>query len=436
MASYWDNINWTNFRPLYPDVLGVVTGGTRISLGDLQVALGIFPSQAYINQTIEVVLVLQNMVDQSIQVKVAVRTPTEDKKGRPVVISVGKAMTTIGMRPGEVGLLRVPLVPQPPTQPGTGFPVRVAVRYRSAAPGNIVRPPAGGAPPSVISLSPFKLQALREITFNAHTWNESGDVLTSYFDIAPKRLPPTDQDMTAHYETLWTHEVMDKEVRQAQAMVRVARQVIGASSRAVLYRMLMETLEERFATRGLPLHPGEVSAIAKMMTYTIDEAPNLEPNYNIADRRWFQTLCQVLAHDPDLQNADLADLMVDYLFEAAVWDSVLLAFSVLKTRTREDLGDYNERINYANRLLSWLSGFGAPDLTYVYLPLALGGVAINRLVSLDRLENPWVMLLDLREAMGGRARLLSGEAGVIFDILKELLKEAEQELRVMHIDPP
>lgn len=435
--SNWDNGgNEIKFAPLFPDVLGVITGGSRISMAELQVALGIFPRQAYINQPIEVILVLQNMIDQPLAVKVAVRTPTEDKKGRPVVIAAAKPMVSIGMKPGEVGLLRVPIVPQPPTQPGTKFPVRVAVRYRAAGPGMPVRSPGGGAPPSVLSLSQFKLQALREVTFDGKMWGESADIITAFFDVAPKRLPPTPQDMTEHYETLWSHEAMRKEVQQAFAQVEAARRVAANFSRPVLYNVLREITTERFAARGLVLHPGEASAIAKMITYTVDEAPTLEPNYNQEDRRWFQTLCQVLAHDPDLEDAELGDMIEKYLYEAALFDATLLAFSVVNAKVRENLGDKEERLNYTNRLLNWLAGYGSPDLTYVYLPLALGGVAINRLVSLDRYENPWIMLQDLQEAAAGRRRLLSGEASVIFDMLKHLSDEAMHDLRVRRIDPP
>ena len=43
----------------YPDVLGAITGGVRVSLGAMQVALGVFPKQAYLNQPIEAVKELQ-----------------------------------------------------------------------------------------------------------------------------------------------------------------------------------------------------------------------------------------------------------------------------------------------------------------------------------------------------------------------------------------
>ena len=89
------------FEPMYPDVLGAITGGTRISMDQLQCALGIFPQRTYINQPVEVILILQNMVDQSMQVKVGLQLPTQDKKGLPVVIDTPRKVETRRSRGAE-----------------------------------------------------------------------------------------------------------------------------------------------------------------------------------------------------------------------------------------------------------------------------------------------------------------------------------------------
>jgi hypothetical protein len=420
---------------MYPDVLGAITGGTRISMDQLQCALGIFPQRTYINQPVEVILILQNMVDQNMQVKVGLQLPTQDKKGHPVVIDTPRKTLALGLRPGEVGVLRIPIIPHPPTQPGTQFPVRVAVRYRTAAPGRAVRPPAGGAPPSVLGVSSFKLQVLREVEFAAHTWNQSAEIITSYFDIAPKRIPPVEQDLQPRYESLWTHEEMREERQLVQAKVQDARRVGSGLTRSKVYIPLLQAVDDRFGNRGMPLHPGETQAIAKMMTYTLDEGLELEQGFAVEESRWFQTLCQVLAHDERVEDMDRGDLAISYLFEAALYDAVLLGFAVIQPKVREFLGDATERVSYANRVLTWFGGQGEPDLSYVYLPLALGGVVVNQLVT-PRNENPWIMVDELRQAYRGRVRLVTGEAVAIFDMLDDLLTQAEESLRRSRIPRP
>lgn len=415
-------------EPLYPDVLGSITGGARISMDKLQCALGVFPQQTYINQPVEVILILQNMVDQPMQIKVGLQLPSQDKKGHPVVIDTAKKTLALSMRPGEVGVLRVPIIPLPPTQPGTAFPVRVAVRYRTPNEGRAVRPPAGGAPPSVLSISSFKLQALREVAFSAHTWNESAEIITTYFDIAPKRTPPIGQDLQPRYESLWTMQEMVEERELVQAKVEAARRIASSLTRMTVYKPMMTAVEEHFAERGMPLHPGEIRAVAKMMTYTLDEGLELEPGFSMEDSRWFLTLCQVLAHDPDLEAIDRGELVTKYLFEAALYDAILLGFSTIDPKVKEDLGDASERVNYANRVLAWFAGEGDPDPSYIYLPLAMGGVVVNMLVA-TKDENPWLVIDQLTEANRGRARLASGEVATIFKVMDSLLNQAEDALR-------
>ena len=420
---------------MYPDVLGAITGGARISMDKLQCALGVFPRRTYVNQPVEVILILQNMVDQNMQLKIGIQLPNQDRKGGPVVMDTPKKTVALGLRPGEVGVLRMPVIPLPPTQPGTGFPVRIAVRYRTPSEGRAVRPPTGGAPPTVLSVSAFKLQALQEVEFSAHTWNKSAEIMTTYFDIAPKRVPLSQQNLQARYESLWTHEEMEEERELVRARIPDAIRVSAGLTRSTVLRPIIHAVEERFADRGIPLHPGEALAIAKMITYTLDEGLELEPGFDVQESRWFQTLCQVLAHDPDLELADRGELAVRYLFEAALFDAIILGFSVIEPKVNEDLGDYSERVSYANRLLSWLAGEGEPDLVYAYLPLVMGGLVVNLFVTLKE-DNPWEMLYDLREAYRGRIRLVSGEAAAVIKMMARLLDEAEDALKRSRIARP
>lgn len=421
------------FQPMYPDVLGAVTGGPRIYLDKLQVAVGLSPQQAYVNQPFEAVIVLQNMVDQNMQVKIGLQLPKTDRKGDPVIIEAAKSTVTLGLTPGEVGVLRIPIVAHPPTQPGKGFPVRVAIRYRTPEPGVAVRPPGGGAPPSVLTISPFKLQVLREIEFTSHTWNESAEIITSYFDVVPKRIALAEVDLKPHYETLWVQEHMPKEVELARARLPEARRLAAAAEFPSSYPWFVTAVEERFAAREMPLHPAEAIAIAKMMAYTTDEAPTYETKWDTEATRWFHTVCQVLAHDERMLEVDRNELLATFVFDAVLYDAVLLAFQIIKTRVKEDLGDLNEQVSYATRAVAWAAGFGAPDLNYIYLPLVMGGIAVNRMVKISSLENPWEMLDGLREATRGRMRLVKGETVVVFNMLNELLEEAEKLLRYQRV---
>jgi hypothetical protein len=427
-------MNRFSFEPLYPDVLGAITNGSRIDMESLQCALGIFPRQTYINQPVELVLILQNMVDQNMQLKIGLQLPTEDRKGRPVVIDTPRKTLSLGLRPGEVGVLRTPIVPRPPTPPAKKLPLRIAVRYRTPQPGRRVRPIAGGPPPGLLSISSFKLQVLRDVHFAAETWHDSSDILTTYFDVAPKIMPALNLTLKTQYEALWTHEQMvDDELPPDR--INAAYRVASRMTRTAVYAHLLDEVEKRFGNRDLPLHPGEAMAIAKMMTYTLDEGLDLEPGFSVEESQWFKTLCHVLAYDESLEDMDKGELAVEYLFESALFDAVLLAFGVIGPRVREDLGDDDEQVNYANRIMTWLTSQGQPDLSYAYLPLIMGAIVINELATVNP-DNPWTMLDLLREAQRGRARLFTGEKMAVFNMTADLLKFGEEALRRSRVPRP
>jgi hypothetical protein len=416
------------FDPLFPDVLGIIAGSARIHMDALQMALGVFPRQVYLNQPVEVIVILQNMVDQPMEVKVALQLPTKDAKGKPVNIVTPKKMISFSLRAAEAGVLRIPVVAMPPTEPGENFPVQVAVRQRVQKVGRVIRPPTGGAPPSALAVSPFKLHVLRDVEFIEHSYTQTPESVRVYFNIAPKKLPNMPKDLKSAYEALWTMEQLNEERQLARSKLDDARLVASSMTRTHIFYPILHAVNEIYATHGLPLHPGEAKGIAKMITYTLDDGAALEQVTKLEDTRWFQTLCQVLAYDPSVAEWEAGEIAVRYLFEAALYDAVLLAFGLIRPRVRVNLGDKTERANYATRVIGWLAGQSEPDLTYIYLPLLLGGVTINAAV-VGREEDAWQTLDEIREAYRGRMRLVSGPTMEIFEMLDKLLVRAEDDLR-------
>lgn len=414
--------------PLFPDVLGAIAGSARIHMDALQMAVGVFPRQAYLNQPVEVIVILQNMIDQPLEVKIALHLPSKDDSGSPVTVVAPKRSLSMSLRPAETGVMRIPVVALPPTQPVENLPILVAVRQRPQRPGKTIRPAAGGAPPSVLAVSPFKLHVLRDVEFTEHSPSQSPESVRLHFDLAPKMLPSAPKDLKPTYETLWTMEQLKEERQLARSKIDDARLVASGMTRPHLYTPILYAVNELYAAHGLPLHPGEAKAIAKMITYTLDDGAALEQVTSLEDTRWFQTLCQVLAFDPTIAEWDAGEIAVRYLFEASVFDAVLLAFGLIRPRVRVNLGDRTERANYANQVIGWLAGQSEPDLTYIYLPLVLGGVAVNSVV-VARDEDAWQTLDEVREAYRGRMRLVSGPTLEIFDMLDKLLERAEDDLR-------
>lgn len=424
------------FKPLYPDVVGAITGGPRVNMEDLECALGVFPRRAYINQPFEVVVVLQSMIDVPAHVKVGVRVPTKDRDGEVAIIDLSQSTVNVTLEPGEVGVLSIPIIARPPTKPGKDYPIRIAIRYRADENRQRIRPPGGGVPPSVLSVSHYKLQALQEIEYVSHKWNESTEILSVYFDLVPKNMPNTPQDLKSHYEPLWTHQAMREEVKLARTYYDEAMEIAKSAADGSAYLWMLEAVEERFAKRGMPLHPGESKAIAKIMTYTVDEALTREPDIVLEETRWFKGLCAVLARDPNLLRENRNELISEHVFEGVMYEATLLAFRILRSRVKENLGTRDEQFAYADRLLTWFAGHGEADLSYVYLPLVLCGVVVARWVRTKVTENPWDIVDELIEAYHGRARLITGATDIVFDMLDDILEQQQRTLRAQRIERP
>ncbi len=428
----------TPFKPLYPDVIGAITGGKRINMEHMEVALGVFPSTAYLNQPIEVVLVMQNMVNRQLQIKVAVRLPTADRKNKIAVIETPKTQLSLTLESGEVGALRIPIIARPPTQPGKDFPVRVAIRYRvkDKDKAQAVRPPGGGAPPSVLSVSPYKLQVLKDVKYAPHKWNDSTDILSVYFDLAPKALPNTGEAYKPRYERLWAQAELSQEVVAAKEFAEEALELAKTAQFGSAFPWFMDAVEEKFGQREMPLMPGEVRGIAKIMAYTVDDAVHREPDLVIENTRWYRALCQVLAHNPDLLAMDRNKLISTKVFESVMYEAILLGFNILQSRVAEDLGNKQEQLAYADRVMTWFSGHGEADLSYVYLPLVLCGLIVSRWVKSTMMENPWDIVDELIEAYHARARLTGATMDTVFDMLDTLIETQTKTLTLQRVERP
>ncbi len=417
------------FNPLYPDVLGAIAGGLRITFDDvLQAAVGIFPRSAYLNQPVEVLVILQSMIDKNMDITVGLSIPNKAADGTSIMISTPKKSVSLTLSPGEVGALHLPLVALAPTPALNDVPIRINIRYRSSRSSHAVRTPNRGVPPSALAVSPFKLQALRDVEWIDQPGNQSDQTITVRFDIAPKQMPNLLAPLKPSYEVLWTQEQMGEEKRNLLSQINEARLLAVSLSTSAVLNSLVRAVDDIYAARGLPLHPGETKAIAKMLTYTLDDRSQVDPTFDLEDQRWFQTLCQVLAHDSSIARRAPNEIVARYLFEPLIYDAILLGFTLIRSRLRANLGDRAERINYADKVMAWLAAQAEPDLIYIYLPLALGGVIVNLQVT-GADDNPWEVVEGLREAYRGRVRLVEGDAMEIFDMLDKLLSKGEEDLR-------
>lgn len=185
---------------VYPDVLGAITGGTRRELPTLQCALGVFPAGIAVGQPFEVVVILQSMIARPQDIALALRLPRRDPQGNPLSFTVPHPELKLQMSSGEVGIVHLPVIPRPPTPPARGYPLILRVLVAEGSPTWRVRLPGAGAPPDALTISPFRLEVLREIAFSSEGERNQ---LHGRFDVIPGYVRSTPAYPAPKYQVLW-----------------------------------------------------------------------------------------------------------------------------------------------------------------------------------------------------------------------------------------
>src|SRR5258706_4687437 len=262
-------------RFLFPDVLGLITGGVRFNVGVVQCAFGIYPRAAVIGRPFEGLVLLQNACDKALQVDIALQRPQKDSQGRPLNLITPKEILPVPLQPGEVGMLHIPLIARTPTLPGKGNAVGITIEPTSPYPYNLMRPPDGGRMPTQLALSAIRLQILRDIGFTA-TKVKPG-LLAAGFDLLPGDPDAfRDDAVLPRYETLWTTHELPQEQAHYAALAEKAEQVAKKVNRTTVLEPLIAISERRFALAGFGLHPGEALVFRQLPAYMMENGLYLE----------------------------------------------------------------------------------------------------------------------------------------------------------------
>lgn len=422
------------FDLMYPDVLGLITPD-RITMGSLQFAVGVYPRSAFINRPIELVIVFQNIVDQEMRIQVRIQFPSEDKNGEMIVIDVERESFKLGIHPGEVRVLRVPIMPVLPTKPGKAVPIRVAVRYRlvdTKELPRLVRLPGAAVVPNTVQISPYRLQALQEVDYEIARWNESVESVTTRFDIAPKVYPNVEPLPSVRYESLWSESEMMAEKKLAAGTERIAYRMQSQFKSLNVYDMLLDEFELRAMKVGLPAYVAESQSVARLLWFTLWGQLD-ESEYVMEEAYWFKTFCQLIAHSDEIRSMSAVGLLQDYLFEAVILDAVILSFKLIQKEIGKTLGDESDILGYAQNLLLWIGGYGSGSIQYLYLPLVMGGLyLLPKLLSHG--ENPWMTMDDNIECARLRREeykaAQSPDLTEIFNVFDKVVKSTKRNLEL------
>lgn len=413
----------------YPDMLGTLAND-RVTIDHvLQCALGVFPKTTTLGQPVEALLLLQNLTDQPLEIRLTLHVPPRDAQGSLMNIFTPRPRLKFTLPPAETGLLHMPLTPQLPTQPNHQYPVAIDLDVSVPADYHPVRPLEGAPPPNLLTLSRFRVAALRDVAFAAE--QDSAGRLQAVFDVLPGHIPPREDQPAPRYEALWTVRGQEQEEARARAVAAEALDYTRANFiPSTIFIPLRDRTREVFGGGGLPLHPGESNYIAKQLVYVLDNGLELEQGFSLVESKWFERLCWLMAHNPDIVKN--RDHLLSLLYTAIIDDAVMLGFSMVGHDTAADFGPYDEQRAYVARLIAALEGRCPLSMEHVYVPLVMAGVMLTARMAQPG-ENPWVSLDALKEARDGRISLAGNGFREVFALLNTLIQRSERHLHEMHI---
>lgn len=409
----------------YPDVLGAITGGTRLNLDVVQCALALQPAQVAAGRTFEIVLVLQNAADIDVDVVVTPILPDRDlarKKGR---FSTKTKRLRIGLRPAETGYMVMPVTTAPTTAPGTEYTAGLSldIKRMSKHPQR-VRQSAGGGSFILQELpeeTQTRVRALRGLAFSVETGGKRSQV-TAPFEVMPPALAKL-EDRQPDWISLWTMSDLTDDEAIAQKVWDPAQTVINSLTREQLFVPMLKSTQEHFEACHYPLLPPEAIFITKMLVLVFEMGVEQHPTAAASSYpRWFTRLCRLLLQEPAVANQP-AHLVTQLVYPALAYDAVSYGFTMLSTVTGEDFGTEDETRNYANDIMMSLTNRQPLDFARAYLPLVLGGIISNARVVMPR-ENIVDTAHVLLKALEKRYPEQTGDNTFIFEMTRRLIDRA------------
>lgn len=420
----------TNTNVELPDVLGMITGGLRLNVSVLQCAYALHPRSTVVGQPFEALVLLQSAADKPIQVNVSLRLPKKDNAGNKINLWVPKESAQVTLQPAETGLLHMPIVSRPPMTPAPDLPISIKLDVKFPRNVQLVRPPSGGRPASVLSISTFRLSILREVGFRIAHQEES--VLNDTFEIVPGVISAAPPPNAPRYESLWTPSDLAKEQAHYAELEQTAEQFAATITRHTVLEPLIELVGQRFSKVGLPLYPAEVLLVAKTITYVLEDGLDLHPGFSLYASRWFKQLVGMIEDPATIKNMEK---LIANLFPALIYDAVLLGLTLVSDESRSNLGSPTEQIDYANEVVAALEGNIPTDLGHAYLPLILAGMLLNYRIKGMR-ENPWFTLHEIQQAWQGRLSQAENQFEWIARVFNDFFLRAEKDLDEARIARP
>ena len=139
---------------------------------------------------------------------------------------------------------------------------------------------------------------------------------------------------------------------------------------------------------------------------------------------WFRSFIAALEQDERVASYP-EQVIPRYFYDDLLRDALDFSFSLVDGATGEDLGSAEERVDYREGVIAALAAKSGIDFSRVYLPLVLGGILVNDLLTIER-EIPADLLRSVSSTLEDRAAELSESNEAVYTMTQEIIARMGQ----------
>ena len=439
--------------PNYPDILGYITGGNRLTIANLvEVAIAAHPQVARSGHPFEIIAVMQNVTDVNLQVTAVLQLPKRDAKNASERFFTGNDRLSITVHPAETGYLLLPVSSQPDTAPGD-YKIGVEFEVKSLdKPRRIRQKPESNQEVNLqyyFSLSEESIEqlaSLKSLKFSSEKCGMFGKGVETMFRLGPGNGKKPLRS-NPEWISLWSLGT-DTDVRPLleRYQTLLAQRVLPTLTVTHLYDVLHKTTRDRLFIAGYPVREVETHYIVKLMVAVLEmgrqahgeEAYPGENMYRVAgllqngwptDGRpiplpnWCRRLLYTIGFDDRVLDNPI-EALARPLFEDVMRDAIWYGFKLLHSTTDVDLGDDQDIRAYAEQVIK---GLWEPDVSLdfidIHMPMVFGGLLVDDRVKMateDRFNN-FHELLEMYET---REEQYGDDLTIFFDLALHLVDSA------------
>ena len=416
--------------PNYPDILGYITDGQQLTIGVVQMALGVRPPVARVGRPFAAILLLQNMSDANVEVSATLYLPPKDAAGEKGRFGTPNENSSVNLLPAEVGYLVIPIGARANAAPAKEYTIAVDVQVESTSKPRLIRQTEQSEEINLdyyFSLSEEsiqKLMVLKMLNFSIKRRSLFGNMLEASFALAPAKEMPR-YEVKAGWFSLWALGT-DSDARPLLERYRgtLAMSILPELKPGALYKALFPVTKERFA-KAYRIQNIEIHFITKLMVYILSLAPHPPLVYHYPEEAMYTVItllkggwptdgtpiplpywCRGLLHMIGMDEEVVETPVLAFtgaIYDELMRDAITHGFHIMSEATRREMASEHELRVYTDYLVQMIRRpKRALTFSDVYLPLVLAGTVVSEDVPLPN-EKPLDRIHDLMNVYNKRA---------------------------------